>query len=217
MKTYLLPVALLFLLGTLSCHKSAPSEPDADAAKDLPVSTPTYYFGPTFQIGTSWQFNYSMYDFDPAMCRWKQRTGTHRWTIASFSTLNEDTTFVVNLLRNESVHLWQSMCYPDQAAYDSTYNIIDTVQFTIVVSNNTTVFNWPAIFGHHTYVWAPNPIRMPRVFSESPPDSITVGFSYSPHWQEYAIYTKSIGPNFYTLDEGGNHTWGERLTLTSSP
>lgn len=202
-------VAVLLLVGGLSCE--GPLEL-------LQPPATKFFFGPAFRVGTNWQFDYSRFYYSQPSCFFENRWGVHRWTILSVATSSQDTSYLVNLIRQDSVHVRQCVAYPGQVPYDTTYAVKEFLQFAIVISADTATFNWPSVYRERP-TYAADSHRMPRVFSSSPRDSIEIGFNQSQYWHDYAIYVSSVGPVLYSVRGGGNTTWGESLKLTmfSSP
>jgi hypothetical protein len=131
-------------LGTYSV---AASFSDGYSATNAFASvTIQHYYILSFSVGMVWRYSYSYWNGNKNGYSLNQN-GIHEWKIISFTAANQDTTFTVRQTRSDSVYI----------AFDTSYVIKDTSQFTIVVSYSSIQFNTPLSAGsfsvpNHTYI-----------------------------------------------------------------
>lgn len=106
------------------------------------ATTNYHYYAPSFSVGMKWQFLYSFTYDEPPRGFSEKQTGVHEWVVVSYSVENQDTTFMVRQIRNDSLYYNNS----------NTFNIVrDTTQFPILVTSNTINFTWPLFINNKTF------------------------------------------------------------------
>jgi hypothetical protein len=122
----------------------------------VPIATTGYDFALSFSVGMVWRFSYSFSDHEPPFSIADHQSGIHEWRIISFIVVNQDTTFTVQQIKNDTRHYQGSI---DSRWVDTTYAINDTTQFRIVLSYSSIQFDWPIGSGirtdtipNHTFV-----------------------------------------------------------------
>jgi len=102
------------------------------ATADSTFNTPRGFVIP-LNVGTTW--NYQFYDGSGDDGKLLRR-GFHTWAIVSKSITGTDTTLQIRDIEADSLQVWAGHYYP------STYQV-DTLYFTIVMSADSMVFNFP--------------------------------------------------------------------------
>ncbi len=197
-------------LGTYELQVSfRNAEYSSHTAVSILVRPATREFTCPISVGMTWRFKYEQRNLDNSMGRNYWRWGLHEWSIHSMSVSNQDTLYQATVTRNDSVHsiTWN----PLVGGYykDTSYAASDVRSFTITVSSTAILFDWPSVY-------IPTVMkRMPRQVPFHTLDTVWVVEVYYPgNWSnQYSIFKENVGLLYSTLDDGGNHTWRERLTL----
>jgi hypothetical protein len=115
----------------------------------IPMTINEYYFVLHLSVGMIWRFSYSLDSDVPPSSTSETQNGIHEWKILSYTVANQDTTFIVQQIRNDTRKYIGSM---NNHWVDTTYSINDTLTFTFVQTYNSIQFQWPIQSGLITSV-----------------------------------------------------------------